>query len=286
MRSESILIPHGEFTMGISKEKAQELIEYFYQSSFKISPYLYYNECPEHSMKVREFRIHKYEVTNQAYKEFIEDGGYNRKEFWRDLLEIVDLDTDCVGWERIQLFKDSTGRPGPSTWKNGSFPDGKADHPVDGVSWFEAVAYCRWKKLRLPTEPEWEYAARGSDQRIFPWGNDPDVFQKWGTRQGAESSAVGVIKEDKSPFGVMDLSGNVAEWVANDWYLYPSAPLDSDPNDPTFGILRGGNYISTPVAMRSTFRNKTEKLFREPGAGFRCAADSIQDVVRPVALRI
>ncbi len=273
MANELLFIPGGEFIMGINKELAEEIIFSSYPQSSDVSPYLFYNECPEHKVKVADFRISQHEVTNEEFQEFVNAGGYQKKDFWRELAEIRGLNTDFVGWDRIKIFLDSTNTPGPSSWKNGKFPEGKADHPVDGVSWFEATAYCRWKKLRLASEAQWEYAARGTDKRSFPWGNDPGVFQKWGTRQAGQTSAVGSITEDRSPFGVMDMARNVSEWVLDDWYLYPGAPLDPISPDESFGILRGGDYFSQPPQMRTTHRARTNKLERRPGIGFRCAAD-------------
>jgi len=273
MANELLFIPGSEFPMGINKELAEEIVFSSYPQSANISPYLFYNECPEHKVKVGDFRISKYEVTNEEFQEFVNAGGYQKKEFWKELLEIRRLNTDYVGLDRIKIFVDATNAVGPSTWKNGKFPEGKSNHPADGVSWFEAAAYCRWKKLRLPSEAEWEYAARGTDKRSFPWGNDPAIFQKWGKRQAGESSVAGSIGEDRSPLGVMDLARNVSEWVSDDWYLYSGAPLDPVPADESFGILRGGDYFSQAVQMRSTYRARTSKLERKPGIGFRCAAD-------------
>lgn len=272
---EMLLIPSGEFIMGVTKEQATRFVQDYYSPSAMISPYLFNNEVDEHKVKVAAFRIAKFEVTNREFKEFMEAGGYKKKDYWKDLLEIQDLNTDLVGWQRINLFRDRTDKPGPSTWSKGTYADGKADHPVDGVSWFEAAAYCRWKELRLPTEAEWEYAARGSDRRFYPWGNDRNVFQKWGTRQAEQSTPVGAITEDVSPFGVMDMARNVSEWVADTWYLYPDSPLQPlEESDPGIGIRRGGNYYSLHLELRTTFRKRAEKLERGAGTGFRCALDA------------
>lgn len=271
MTNEMLFIPHGEFTMGLPKEQTEALVMEFTPPTSNLSPYVYYNEAPEHQVRVNDFNISKCEVTNGEYKKFVDEGGYQRKEFWRELVEVRDLNTDLVGWDRIGLFVDGTGKPGPSSWNNGTYSEGKADHPVDGVSWFEAVAYCRWKKCRLPSEAEWEYAARGTDKRIFPWGNDPNVFLKWGTQQGGESTDCGALSLDKSPFGIMDLARNVREWVQDSWHLYPGAPVDPQPVNEALGILRGGDYASQILDIRTTRRVKTERLERQPGTGFRCA---------------
>lgn len=271
MTIEMLSIPRGEFLMGLSKDESEAVVMQFTSPDPPISPYIFYCEVPQHKVKLGDFSISKCEVSNSEYKKFVEDGGYARKEFWRELLEIQVLNTDFVGWDRIQLFVDGTGKPGPATWLDGSYQEGKADHPVDGVSWFEAVAYCRWKKVRLPSEAEWEYAARGSDGRIFPWGNDPSIFQKWGILQGGETTACGQISQDKSPFGLIDQARNVAEWVADKWYLYPGAPVDPQPADEAYGILRGGDYTSHILSMRTTYRVRAERLERRSGFGFRCA---------------
>src|SRR5205085_4781087 len=101
--------------------------------------------------------IAKYPTVNLEFKKFVDDGGYQTKEFWIELLEIASLNTDLEGWERIGLFQDRSGRPGPAAWTDGSY-QAKDHQPVEGISWFEAKAYCRWKNLRLPSEAEWEYA--------------------------------------------------------------------------------------------------------------------------------
>lgn len=273
MASDMILIPPGEFSMGITKEQAVAAVTGFYSTSAMLSPYRFYPEVPEHSVKLGAFLIAKYETTNREFKEFVKAGGYENREYWPELMLARGLETDLTGWDRMELLIDSTGHPGPRGWKKGTFPKGKENHPVEGVSWYEAAAYCRLKKLRLPTEAEWEYAARGNDRRLYPWGNDPAPILMWGMRQAAESTPVGSITEDVSSFGLMDVARNVSEWVQDAWHLYPGAPLNAPPDDDSVGILRGGTYTSLRPEMRATCRRKAERLERPFGAGFRCAGD-------------
>lgn len=269
---EMLFIPAGEFEMGISKQQAENLVHDFFPPASEIDPSFFYSEVPEHKVKVAAFNISKYEVTNQQFKEFVDADGYKNKDFWKELISITDLNTELVGGQRIDLFQDRSGKPGPLNWNNGAFPEGFAHHPVEGISWFEAVAYCRWRKCRLPSEAEWEYAARGSDRRMFPWGDGMEVIRNWGNRQAAQSSSVGSLPEDKSPFGVMDMARNVAEWVADSWYPYPNSPLGKlEKADEAYGIVRGGNYISLAYQMRTTVRERRSRLLRANGIGFRCA---------------
>ena len=272
MATQMLFIPAGEFEMGISKAQAEGLVRDFFAPEADMNPALFYNEVPEHQVKVDAFSISKFEVTNTEFKEFVDAGGYQTRELWRELINIADLNTDYAGWQRVQLFKDRSGAPGPLNWDGGKFPEGKADHPVEGVSWFEAVAYCRWKKMRLPTEEEWEYAARGADKRMFPWGNGMDVTNSWGDRQAGETSPVGSIPGDRSAFGAMDMARNVMEWVADTWHPYPDSPLGKlEKTEEEFGILRGGSYVAIPYQMRTTVRERKSRLDRSLGIGFRCA---------------
>jgi formylglycine-generating enzyme required for sulfatase activity len=266
-----ITVPGGKFMMGISPEQAKKFSEEFYQSEVPVSPYIFFNEVPDHEVNVAAFQISALEVTNAEYKQFVDNRGYENKEFWKEFMEMKGLNTDLVGWDRMRLLIDMTGKHGPSVWKNGTFPEGREHFPVEGVSWFEAIAYCRWKGVRLPTEAEWEYAARGFDQRTFPWGNGRDVIAHWGNKQAGTSSPVGSIQEDQSPVGVMDMSRNVSEWVIDDWQRYPNNPYGPVEKEPGIGILRGANYLDTGAEMRTTYRRKMPRLKREPGFGFRYA---------------
>jgi formylglycine-generating enzyme required for sulfatase activity len=269
INNEMLFIPGGEFEMGISQEEAEKLVRDFFHPSDEINPYLLYAEVPNRKVTVPAFSISKYEVSNREFKQFVDAGGYENKNLWKELTSIPELNTELMGWQRIELFRDSTGKPGPRLWSNGMYPEGRADYPVEGITWFEAAAYCRWKKCRLPSEIEWEYVARGGNKRIFPWGNNVQIGEK---RYAKEPLPVGSVPEDRTPFGVNDMGGNVSEWIADTWYPYPNSPLGKlEKVEEEYGIIRGGNYISAPYKMRATYRERKSRLDDSTPIGFRCA---------------
>lgn len=206
-----------------------------------------FDEQPQRTIFLDAFSIDRYEVTNHYYQQFVLATGHRK--------------------------------PGlPARYaKSGGRMKG-ANQPVVYVSWDDATEYCRWKGKRLPTEAEWEKAMRGSDGRLWPWG---DKEQSHGANwarvpDGYEVSAsVGSFQADKSPYGVMDGAGNVIEW-ANDWYeetYYKNSP-EQNPPSPEFGtyrVLRGGGYTTTGGDVRITSRSKMMPDFRDETIGFRCA---------------
>lgn len=197
---------------------------------------------------VGSFYIDRHEVTNDHYLEFVEAGGYReeQKGLW-----------DPEGWDRIGEFASIDGSPGPAAWSGGTFPEGMGDHPVSGISWYEARAYARWKEGRLPFEWEWEMAAcgNGGERRKYPWGDDPplDVSPSDGTRPVGEDAT------DESPFGVRDLGANVNEWTVGEKEM---------------AVVKGGTFLF-PLERyaRCSFRGLPGKIYRCEGTGFRCVRE-------------
>lgn len=209
------------------------------------------DEGPQHNVRLPSFYIDKYEVTNLQYKQFI----------------------------------DASNRRSPDHFRNRTFPEGKADHPVTYVSWFDAKAYCEWAGKRLPTDQEWEKAARGTDGRTFPWGDNFGIDRantpvRWEQlKVEGDTTPVGAFQKGISPFGMYDASGNVWEWT-DAWYqAYPGNNRENENYGEKYRVLKGGSWwdcsfykcgISAPVFNRSFFSPKV----KNSSFGFRCAKDA------------
>ena len=206
-----------------------------------------FDEQPQRTIYLDTFSIDRYEVTNHQYQQFV-------------------------------LATEHRKAGPPSRYAKSIGKMRGTNQPVVYVSWDDANDYCRWKGKRLPTEAEWEKAMRGTDGRLWPWGNQEKANgANWARVQdGFDVSArVGTFATDKSPYGVMDGAGNVMEWVA-DWYqeaYYKESP-DKDPPSPQYGtyrVMRGGGYTTTGADIRITSRSKMVPDFRDETIGFRCA---------------
>lgn len=213
------------------------------------------DEGPRHKVTLPAYYIDRYEVTNLQYRK----------------------------------FSNETHRRSPSHFKNRTFPPGKADHPVTYVSWEDANAYCHWAGKRLPTDEEWEKAARGSDGRMFPWGDEFEIKNantplRWKKlSQFGDTTPVGAFPHGASPYGLMDMSGNVWEWTASWYKAYPNNKVASESYGERYKTLKGGSWfdcsfyncgISAPVFNRAFFAKKV----KNDSFGFRCAKDATPDV--------
>ncbi len=236
------------------------------------------NEREAHEVHLPGFWLDRTPVTNAAYAEFVESGGYERQELWDD-----------KGWEHIKSEGIPTPKhwyqPKPHSWWTERFgfhepldPDG----PVVHVSWYEADAYARWAGKRLPTEAEWEKAAswdpETGSKRLFPWGDEPPSPERANLDQLAFSPAkVGAYPAGASAYGALGMIGDVWEWTASDLHAYPgfSAFPYREYSEVFFGpgykVLRGGSWATRPSAIRNTFRNWDLPVRRQLFVGFRCA---------------
>lgn len=209
------------------------------------------DEGPQHTMKLDAFYMDKYEVTNLQYHKFLQ----------------------------------STGRKAPQHFVSGKTPPGKVDHPVVYVSYFDAKRYCEWAGKRLPDDKEWEKAARGTDGRTYPWGEEFSIERvnspvRWANLELiGDTTPAGAFDGGLSPYGLHDTSGNVWEWTTSRYEAYPGNKRQSENYGGNYRVLKGGSWwdcsfyqcgISAPVYNRSFFHPKTTNN----SFGFRCAKDA------------
>ena len=220
-------------------------------------------ERPAREIYLDAFEIGKYPVTNREFKGFVDDGGYKKEEFWTP-----------EGWQ----WREKEKILEPKYWHDRQWNG--PNFPVVGISWFEADAFCKWlshktgKQYRLPSEAEWEKAARGKDRRAYPWGNK---FGEKKCNSGelglGRTSPVGIFPEGKSPYECLDMAGNVLEWCL-DWFsgsYYEKSP-DRNPQGPLEGalrVLRGGSWIYLADYCRSAYRLTLVPAYRDLSFGLR-----------------
>ncbi|MEV7116848.1 ergothioneine biosynthesis protein EgtB [Kitasatospora griseola] len=258
-----VLVPAGPFTMGTDTE-----------------PWSLDNERPAHRVDLPAFWLDTAPVSNAAYQAFIADGGYREPRWWTP-----------AGWEH-RMAADLTA---PLFWTEqggqwlrrrfGHLEPVPPNEPVLHVSWYEADAYARWAGRRLPTEAEWEKAARHDPatgrSRRFPWGDEPPgpEHANLGQRH-LRPAPVGAYPQGESPYGARQLIGDVWEWTASDFTAYPGFrawPYREYSEvffGPEYKVLRGGSFAVAPVACRGTFRNWDYPIRRQIFSGFRTARDA------------
>jgi formylglycine-generating enzyme required for sulfatase activity len=203
----------------------------------------YYIGEEKKRIRIKEpFWLSKYPVTNSQFALFVGDNGYGRREFWSD-----------QGWQWIQQARTTL----PEYWRHPKY--NAPTQPVVGVSWWEAEAFCRWAGGFLPTEQQWEAAARGPDGYEYPWGNDWEdgICNTFEAKLGCPS-AVGIFPRARSVFGLEDMAGNVWEWC-------------SDPYGGSSRVIRGGGWLSDAGCCRAASRYGLVPSIRNNGLGFRLA---------------
>ncbi len=240
-----VLIPAGAFVMGSDEEELNTVYAENEKAGFSYGKNWFSHEKPKHKVELDAYFIDKYEVTNAQYKKCVSEGKCKK--------------------------------PYDTTWYNDA---GKQNHPVVYVDWFMSDTFCKWSGKRLPTEAEWEKASRGENGNIWPWGNEFDCKKSCNSVSPCNQNStrkVGSFSSDVSSYGVVDMAGNVWEWVS-DWYdknYYKNSP-EKNPKGPSNGqtkVLRGGSWgDDNPVIFRGADRIRLVPSVGGDSGGFRCAS--------------
>lgn len=242
-------IPAGEFIMGSDDVASGGTGDKF--TRFTHKP-LFVDEHPQRKVFLPAFYLDKYEVTNADYKKFVDE-------------------------IKLETF--------PEHWIKGTFPPGKANHPVIYTNWYDAIFYCSSIGKRLPTEKEWEKGARGTEGRKFTWGNEFDEDKGNFGLKRRDTAAVGSFPDDLSPFGTYDTAGNVKEWTS-DWYqAYPGSDYQNADFGKKFRVVRGYSYIKfghyfSKYFVYTTHRFKADPRYATADVGFRCALSTEADLIK------
>jgi formylglycine-generating enzyme required for sulfatase activity/tRNA A-37 threonylcarbamoyl transferase component Bud32 len=248
--AEMVFVPAGEFTMGDNE--------------------LGDDERPVHPVYLDDFWIDRHEVTNERFARFVAETDYQ-------------TDAEKAGWGWVRIDSEWEQVSG-ADWRHPHGPDSsnedKMNHPVVLVSWHDADAYCRWAGKQLPTEAQWEKAARGPDldtKHNYAWGDKFDPFKANTKETGLnDTTPVGTFSpQGDSPYGAADITGNVWEWVA-DWYgsdYYKQSPSNNPtgPSTGTYKVLRGGSWLFDEVYARTAFRYNVRPDYTYDFTGFRCS---------------
>ena len=244
-------IPGGSYWMGSDKAHDEQA---------------YDDELPQHEVMLEAFQIAKYPVTNAQFAPFVAGDGYTNRDYWT-----------AVGWEQ----KENENWTEPYYWQDEQW--NLHNHPVVGVSWYEVYAYCRWLSIqlgyavRLPRETEWEKAARGENKLIYPYGNEFDAAKGNTSETGiSQTSAVGMFPNGASPYGILDMSGNVWEWCQTKWRDNYETAADEDVEGSSRRVLRGGSWGFEDRSARAASRSDGTPNFRDGlDRGFRvvCVRD-------------
>ncbi len=239
-----VYVPTGKFLMGSTVRQIEVAFQQAKKEKMHVLKEGYADESPQHEQVIQTaFWLDLTPVTNASYARFVQEGGYATREYWTE-----------AGWKWLQDNK----KTGPENYGD-TF--GAPDQPCVGVTWFESYAYCQWRGGRLSTEAEWEWAARGLDSRIYPWGNDfVSDYVIWDKTSDGKTAPVGdgIRTAGASWVGALDMSGNVWEWCNSLYKPYPYASADgreSNIDSSNIRSLRGGSwYDSHTDYLRAAYR--------------------------------
>jgi ergothioneine biosynthesis protein EgtB len=273
-------IEGGLFWLGYRADVGRKLIPGSVEAPAPVTAFAFDNEKPAHQVFLQDFAIDRAPVTNGEFLEFMRDGGYRDYRWWfSEAWQVVSNEQwqAPLYWEVHDshwMIRDFDGLHAAQS---------KQDQPVSHVSFYEASAYAKWAGKRLPTEAEWEKAARfdptSGEVRILPWGDSqPDQSsgnllenELWGV------ATVGAFPNGQSPYGCQQMIGDVWEWTSSDYVPYPGFESEFDEyNDKWFvnqKVLRGGSYATPQIHIRATYRNFFHAHERWMISGFRCAKD-------------
>lgn len=279
-----VLVPAGPFLMGSNEVDSEDK-----QAEFGFREPMYLDEHPEHRVDLDAFYIDRYEVTNGEYRRFVlasdieppppwVQNGYNASEHRLRSFELDRLRQ--VATDYFQLDRDTTQMDKAEIVTALLAIQAERDRlPVSAVNWYDAASYCRWRDKRLPSEAEWEKAARGPEGRRYPWGDAWDPTQaNVGDNDSGVTVPPGSYPGDESVYGVFDLGGNVSEWV-RDWYRpYPGADYDSELYGDIYKVVKGGGagvgHYALSYFYRAPRRGQADPLSLSVDVGFRCAKDA------------
>jgi sulfatase modifying factor 1 len=283
-----VLVQSGSFQMGSTEDEVERAIQACVKELEKDQQTCdgwYKPETPRHKVQMTAFYLDKYEVTNRLFQQFVQQTGHQSTAEQEGSARAF---VEGKGWEDVKGASWQKPEAGATV-----FASNRGEHPVVSVSWVDARAYCRWAEKRLPTEAEFEYAMRAGTTTTYWWGrgspgsrrveNIADETAKHllkvvmtGYNDGTERTAP-IGSYEANPWGLHDLSGNVAEWTA-DWYsdaYYDKSP-PRNPKGPTSGeyrVLRGGSWTYGPGDVRSADRTWLVPSYRNDSIGSRCAQD-------------
>ena len=259
-----VYVPAGSFLMGMSDREVERLARNSELAKRWRDKGYFAREQPQRVVTLGGYFIGKFPVTVGEFRVFVEADGYWNRQWWTD-----------AGWK----WREAVGREKPEYWEDAKWT-GDDRLPVVGVSWYEGYAYCQWLggvvhgKYRLPTEAEWEKAARGTDARLYPWGEEFEA-RRCNTRASEKGGTVPIGQygpEGSSPYGCEEMAGNVSEWTMSQFRPYPYERDDgrNEARGEVERVTRGGSWYKPVLRARTACRGMNDPFFADNDLGFRC----------------